>query len=143
MRYFLTSAALKPVTVSGRSFKFEPVGTWGGSWFGVLATADEAEANILADGTCPVVEEITETQYQAKKKATSLSPSDSPASTRPPQGSQQLGVIADRAGSTSPTFEVNGGPNSTEKITRLTILTTGRQPPSEPILEGPGTRRRW
>ena len=44
-RYFLTTNVSRSFTASGFSFSdFEPVGQRGGSWFGVLAVADEAAA---------------------------------------------------------------------------------------------------
>lgn len=142
MRYFLTTLALAPVTAGGKSFKFEPVGQWGGSWLGVLAVDDESDANILAGACDHTLEEITFTQYDAKKKHLSLTQSDSPVLRRQTSESLQSHVVADRAGSLSPPSNLNGGPNSTEGITRVSVLSTGRQPPHEAILEGE-SKKRW
>lgn len=142
-RYFLTTNALKPVTVGGKLFTFEPVGNWGGSWLGVLATDDESDANILAGGANHTLEEISAQQFDAKKKHLSLTPNDSRVSMRQQKESPLSHAVADRAGSLSPPFANNGGPNSTEAITRVSVLKTERQPPKEPILESGGPRKRW
>jgi|SRR5579859_6959511 len=142
-RYFFTTIAHKPVEVGGRSFKFEVVGQAGGSYLGVLATDDESEASILGGGSHPLVEEISEFQYDAKKKCLSVTPNDSRVSTKPLRENPLNHVVAEVAGSTSPTFKPNGGPNSTETITSVSLLRTDRQPPRETILEAGGPRKRW
>lgn len=142
-RYFLTTTARRPIEAAGKSFVFEPVGQWGGSWLGVLATDDESDANILASCSPTTVEEITFDQYDAKKKHLTLTPNDSRDSPRPRAENPLNHVVAEVAGSTSPTFKPNGGPNSTEGITRVSVLATDRSPPREPILEGSGSKKRW
>lgn len=143
MRYFLCMNASKPVTVSGRSFKFEAVGNLGGSCFGVFATDDESAANILASGVDHTLEEITEAQYIQKKKTIVATPSDSHGWKKPQPDSGPSLSIAEVAGRvTNLTFDRNGGPNSTEMVTPVTILSTKRQPPRELILEGAGQRKR-
>ncbi len=142
-RYFLTSTASKPLVVGGKSFVFEPVGNWGGSWFGVLATDDESDAIILAGAGHPCLEEISFEHYDAKKKALTVTPNGSPDSRKPQSESPLNHVVADRAGSLSPPSKPNGGPNSTEFITRVSILRTDKVPPKEPILEFGGPRKRF
>lgn len=143
MRYFLTTTARRPVEASGKSFNFELVGQWGGSWLGVFACADEADANILAGACGSTLEEITEFQYEAKKKALSLTGNDSPASRKPQPENPLNHVLAEVAGSLSPASKPNGGPNSTEMVTRVTVFNTEKTPPLEPILEAGGPRKRW
>lgn len=142
MRYFLTMLADRPVVAGGKAFNFEPVGNRGGSWLGVLAVDDESDANSLAGSASHTLEEISLEQYEVKKKALTATPNASPASTRLPPSNPLDHVVADRAGSTSPTFVNNGGPNSTAGISAVTILTTPRQPPAEAILDAPSTGRR-
>lgn len=146
MRYFLASGPRQSVvlTVAGRAFTFEPVGNWGGSWFGVLATDDPSDANILAAGASHQLEEITLEQYEAKKKRLTLSSNDWPGSMRQRPDSPPLQLaVAEVAGRViAPTFDRNGGPNSTECLTAVTMISTRRQPPAEPILEGAGVRKR-
>ncbi len=150
MRYFLTTNALKPVAVPGYSFNFEPVGQAGGSWLGILATDDESAANILASGVNPTVGEMTEEQYDAKKKPSTGMRNDSHASVKLPLQPDRHAVVEDAAPSTNLTSRplnggINGGPNSTEMLTAVTILSTDRQPPAEPILDtnAGGQRKRW
>jgi hypothetical protein len=143
MRYFLTTTARRPVVAAGKSFTFEPVGQWGGSWLGVFACADEADANILAEACSNTLEEITFEQYDAKKKALSLTGNDSHALRKPPSENPLNHVVAEVAGSLSPAFKPNGGPNSTEGITRVSIFNTERTPPQEAILDSGGPRKRW
>jgi hypothetical protein len=143
MRYFLTTLASRPVSAGGKSFSFEPVCQAGGSWLGVFACDDESDANILAAAAGTTLEEITADQYDAKKKHLSLTARDSPASMRRQSDSPLNHVVADRAGSTVPPFQPNGGPNSTELITRVSIFSTDKSPPNEPILEGSAAKKRW
>jgi hypothetical protein len=143
MRYFLTTVASKPFEAGGKLFLFELVGNLGGSSLGVFACADEADANILGAACGTTLEEITAEQYDVKKKRLSLSQSDSPVSRSSLQDSPQNHAVADRVGSLTPPFRDNGGPNSTEGITRVSIFSTDRSPPKEPILEGGGAKKRF
>lgn len=143
MRYFLSTLASKPVQAGGKSFTFESVCQAGGSWLGVFACADEADANILAGAVDGTLEEISASQYDAKKKHLSLTASDSHASMRPLSDSPLNHAVADRVGSTVPPFQPNGGPNSTELTTRVSLFSTDKSPPQEPILEGNGAKKRW
>jgi hypothetical protein len=142
-RYFQTNCARKAFQAGGRGFVFEPVGNWGGSWFGVLATDDESEASILAAACGGTLEEISFEQYDAKKKHLTVTQSGLPGSPRPQPENPLNHAVADRVGSLSPVFKNNGGPNSTENVTRVSIFQTSQQPPKEPILEGAGVKRRW
>jgi hypothetical protein len=143
MRYFLTTLASKPVSAGGKSFTFESVCQAGGSWLGVFATDDESDATLLAGACGNTLEEISASQYDAKKKHLSLTARDSLASMRQQNDSPLNHVVADRAGSTVPQFQPNGGPNSTEGITRVSLFSTDKSPPLEPILEGSGAKKRW
>jgi hypothetical protein len=126
MRYFLTTNASLPVNTTGGSFIFEPVGQRGGSWFGVLAVADEAAASSLVGAL--TVDEITEEHFnRVKKKTPHSNYSTEFQSNRAPAHEP---VAAERADDPTPT--------STEPVLpslgNVDLQTTTDEPPVEPLL---------
>lgn len=162
MRYFLSTAAAKPVSAGGYEFAFELVGLRGGSWLGVLAESDDARGAALAAARTPNVDEIDEATYDSQKKKSSANPPNSPAwpnqRPNPPalavaeragsltyhEGSSQNGAaIADpRTGLLRPQDIPNGGPNSTSGFSAVALMMTDKSPPAEPLLAVAGERRR-
>ena len=149
MRYFLNTAAARPVVVDGHTFEFELVGLRGGSWLGILAL-DEPGASIFANGRVANTDEISEEVYSAQKKKQSANQPNSPGWPQPNSTDPAL-AIADRVGSlmspgasNSPSTPIGVGPgefNSLSGLTAVSLLTTKNHPPNEPLLEG-GTKRR-
>lgn len=137
MRYFLNTSAAKPVVAGGMTFEFEPVGLRGGSWLGILAVADDAAASLLAGSQSANVEEITfETYDGIKKKQTRGQVTTSNAPTLPNLLPSQGQAVADRAGrpTEQSTVKFPQQANPAGVITPVTLLTTRRQPPAEPML---------
>lgn len=153
MRYFLNTAAARPVVTGGQTFEFELVGLRGGSWLGILAL-DEPRASILANGRAPNTDEISEEIYLVQKKKASANQPNSPAWPKPSAPNPAL-AIADRAGSLmSPGgFDpnVNPGappagplnPNSTSGLSAVSLMTTANSPPAEPLLGNTPKRKNW
>ena len=67
VRYFLNTAAAKPVVAGGYTFEFELVGLRGGSWLGILAV-DEPAASVLAAAHPSNTDEISLEIYNLQKK---------------------------------------------------------------------------
>jgi len=141
MRYFLNTAAAKPVVAGGFTFEFELVGLRGGSWLGILAV-DEPAASVLASTHPPNTDEISAEQYEFQKKKSSATQPRSPSWQRPTQAEPAL-TVAERAGSrTSLADSRPVDHNSTANITPVTLLTTPNAPPVEPLLAQPNIKRR-
>lgn len=138
MRYFLNTSTLKPITVGGYSFEFEPVGLRGGSWLGVLAVADPAAASALASICGGTIDEISEQKYQQEKKKESALNNSPDNLLNPPVPEPQLAIADHVARPIAPTVTKQ---NSTEMITPITLLTTNRQPPEEPLLAVAAARK--
>lgn len=126
MRYFLTTNASLPVNTPAGSFIFEPVGQRGGSWFGVLAVADDAAASSLVGAL--TVDEITEEHFNRVKKKTQHSnysteflSNPAPVLPSPPAPDVAPVVV--------PT------PTATEIGPSVDLAVTNDVPPHEPLLE--------
>lgn len=149
MRYFLNTAAAKPIVVDGHTFEFELVGLRGGSWLGVLAL-DEPGASIFGNARVANTDEISEEIYLAQKKKQSANQPNS-SGWPPPNNTDPALAIADRAGSlsipaasNSPDTPIGVGPNghnSFSGLTAVSLLTTKNSPPAEPLLNS-GPKRR-
>jgi hypothetical protein len=132
MRYFLNVSTGRPVSAGGYEFEFEPVGLRGGSWLGVLAVADDAAASALSTLCGGTIDEISEDKYwQEKKKESALNASPENL-LQQPRPSPQLAIANPVGLPTATTSTVKQ--NSTEMITPVTLLTTSKQPPDEPLL---------
>lgn len=149
MRYFINTNAGRPLEVGGRSFTFESVGQRGGSWLGVLAVDEESAANILANCGVHGVEECPHLTYDSLKKKLPGTSNSRVGFQRQPSAPHPALAVADHAGQVSTQRAVsygrpNGGPNSTELITGVTLLAKKLTAPSEPILvQGGGPTRGW
>lgn len=154
MRYFMTTIADRPVRAGGRQFIFEPVALRGGSWFGVLALDEESGASILSGANHPSVSEIDLAAYEAEKKKQESSQArwtGSPPIHRPPPGNAPS--VADHAGRlidrTSGIDQVRSGPGQSVApsagtgISAVTLLTTKKQPPIDPILIDAGVKGKF
>lgn len=136
-RYFQSIVTGRPLEVGGRSFIFEPVEPMGGSWAGVLAVDDESAANILANAGL----EITEAVYNRLKKKLPIAetvqgfvPSQTPQ--LPPQPIVVSAVRAeDRTSFSSKIEEV-------KPATSVSLSTTNKKPPFDPLLENITPKRR-
>lgn len=141
MRYFLTTNVSRSFSANGFSFSdFEPVGQRGGSWFGVLAVADEAAASALAasiaSGENIGVDEISAEVYDIQKKKGS---SNSPTLSESGQNRSPAQVLSAAPAASHGYPSVS---NSTEMITPVTLLTGEATPPHESLLEQPAIRRK-
>lgn len=140
MRYFLSIDARLIAKAGAFAFEpFEPVGQRGGSWFGVLAVADEAAASALAEaisrGENPGIDEISEEAYQREKKK--LTGHSSSSADFQPQRNQTPGAHvapAEHPGSLPPT-------TNQPMITAVTLLSGSANPPHETLLEQPAIKR--
>ena len=142
-RYFQSTVTGRPLYVGGRSFIFEPVEPMGGSWLGVLAVDDESSANILAAETVAVWE-ITADKYESLKKklqSTATSRDFAPSQTPqlPPQPLVASAGVAERQAA-STTDAVKSAPAAT--VPSVTLATTDKSPPVEPLLESVATKRK-
>lgn len=142
-RYFQSTVTGRPLYVGGRSFIFEPVEPRGGSWLGVLAVDDESSATILAAQTVAVWE-ITPEKYESlKKKLRATGTSQGFAPSQPPRlPPQPLAANAGRAEhpANSTTEAANPAPAAT--VPSVTLATTDKSPPVEPLLENVTTKRK-
>lgn len=141
MRYFLNTAAARPIVVGGFTFEFELVGLRGGSWLGILAV-DEPAASVLANLHPANTDEISLEQYDFQKKKSSATLPLSLSSRRPTQAEPPLTVAEPAANRTSPAASKPVDHNSTANITPITLLTTFNSPPAEPLLAQPNIKRR-
>lgn len=147
-RYFQSTVTGRPLYVGGRSFIFEPVEPMGGSWLGVLAVDDESSANILAAETVAVWE-ITADKYDSLKKklrttgtARDFAPSQTPQ--LPPQPLVASAGRAERpANSTTEWNPAEASkPTPAPTVPSVTLATTDKSPPAEPLLENVTTKRK-
>ena len=127
MRYFLTTNASLPVNTPAGSFIFEPVGQMGGSWFGVLAVADEAAASSLVGATN--TDEITLEHYERVKKKTQHSSYSTGFKAAPVS---LPGKAAEPA--PKPTSPASAELDEPAPIGSVDLLTTTEQPPVEALL---------
>lgn len=144
-RYFqshVTGRALVVPHPSGdRSFIFEPNEPMGGSWLGVLAVDDESAASVLA--TSEAAWEIDQAKYEGLKKkretpGTAQGSVPSPTPRPPPLAMAASASPADRPSSSS-SDEARGDTAPSGAGAKVppsvSLLTTTRQPPHEPVLE--------
>lgn len=124
----------------------------GGSWLGVLVVDDESTASYLASyGT----DELTQEAYDRLKKkrqteATAHGSVPSQTPRPPPQpmvGSASRAAVRSDSSSDAPggagadgTVGIAAGPGKT--LASITLLTTTKQPPREPVLEMTAAKRR-
>ncbi len=127
MRYFLTTNASLPVNTPAGSFIFDPVGQRGGSWFGVLAVADDAAASSLVGAL--TVDEITEEHFNRVKKKTQASNYSTEYQSNPAPVHAQEPAAAPAA-APSPIVSEN-----------IDLKIGHEQPPHEPLLD-PTTRKK-
>lgn len=140
-RYFSSLGTGRPLVVGGRSFIFEPVEPMGGSWAGVLAVDDPSAASILADAGL----EITEARYnELKKKAAGRTTPGFVPSPMPQLQPQPLEAPANRAGGhTDSNSERTATPdNAVPPTASVTLATTSKLPPAEPLFEAEPVKRR-
>lgn len=143
-RYFQSHVTGRALVVShpsgDRSFIFEPIEPMGGSWLGVLAVDDESAASVLA--TSEAAWEIGQEKFDALKKkretpGTAQGFAPSPTPRPPPLAMEGSANPAGRPSSSS--GEVAQGDGTANAGTKLppsvTLLTTNKQPPREPVLE--------
>lgn len=112
----------------------------GGSWAGVLAVDDESAANILAGAGL----EIAEARYNELKKKVRgqpTAPVSGPSRTPPQLPPQPIVVSAARAEDridSNSSMVVPGAPS----FVSVTLGTTSKQPPADPLLEMPSQKRK-
>lgn len=143
MRYFTSLVTGRPLNVGGRSFIFEPVEPMGGSWLGVLTVDDESAASILAAAT-EAASEITEAEYdrlKKKRQAQGTQPDLTPSRTPQPP---PLPLVAGASHAERPTNSIGADPASAaaETVASISLLTTSKQPPPEPLLDTAPVKRR-
>lgn len=137
-RYFLSLVTGRPLQVGGRSFIFLPVEPMGGSWAGVLAVDDESAANILAEAGL----EITEERYNSlKKKQTGQVTVQGyvPLQTRQQPPLPIVGNAVHVEARTSSSSSVESASIPTVSVT---LSTTSKSPPFEPLLVNDTPKRR-
>lgn len=139
VRYFLNTAAAKPVVAGGYTFEFELVGLRGGSWLGILAV-DEPAASVLAAAHPSNTDEISLEIYNLQKKKSSATLPPSPRLPRPMVPEPALAVAEPAA---NPMSRAASKPaDSTVPLTPVTLLATFNAPPAEPLLAQPNIKRR-
>lgn len=127
--------------VGDRSFVFEPVEPMGGSWLGVLAVDDESAASyLLANG----IDEISAEQFEAlKKKRMGAGTAQGYVPSRTPQLPRQpLEVAASPADRRIDSVSEPAGGSAANRLGGVTLLTTNKLPPAEPLLEAGAPKRR-
>lgn len=140
-RYFITTNASRPYTSGGQTFTFEPVAQRGGSWLGVLALEEAAEANILLSAGIPQIAEIDAARYDdLKKKLAGLQTSQS-SPPRPKAQPGVAGVVGQSSVRGASAVDLSKDPNSTAGFTSVSLLSSAATPPHEPLLEDNGGRR--
>jgi hypothetical protein len=152
-RYFSSLATGRPVELGGRSFVFEPVEPMGGSWVGVLAVDDESAASILAGAGL----EITPERYdQLKKKVPGrTAPGYVPLQKPQPPPLPLAGPVVPAAASTGSSSKAAPAPAGAVTATgvadampdnvplaSVTLRTTTKEPPHEPLLETEKKKKR-
>ncbi len=144
MRYFLTVNASRPHVAGGLTFVFEPVSNRGGSWLGILAVEEDSAASTLAAASLPGVDEIPHERYDGLKKkrtATRIGRSESHV-RQPPRTARDVAVarVADhREGIRGSLTDAKAEP-VIQKVTSVSLLSTSKQPPREPLLDAPSIR---
>jgi hypothetical protein len=145
-RYFQSHVIGRPLVVNtaegDRSFIFEPVEPMGGSWLGVLAVDDESAANTLA--TTTAAWEITEQKFDElkKKRASAATPQGFVPSRTPQLPPQPLEAPANPAVRRSDSVSEAPVGAAPKPVTNVTLLTTDKKPPHEPLLELGTPKRR-
>lgn len=146
-RYFQSSVTGRPLVVNTpageRSFNFEPIEPMGGSWLGVLAVDDDSAASILAN--CEGAWEIMAEKYDAlKKKRAGVATAKGFAPSRTPQLPPQPLVA-----SADPAERRSDSPSNSDilaqvskPVASVSLLTTDKKPPAEPLLDIGLPRRR-
>lgn len=139
-RYFQSAVTGRPLAVGDRSFIFEPIEPMGGSWLGVLAVDDESAASVLA--TSDSAWEIDEAKFDALKKkraypGTVHGSVPSPTPQLPPLPlvgtAKPAGRPLSSSGDAPPA--VGPAPPGNRVLPSVTLLTTTKTPPHEPVLE--------
>jgi hypothetical protein len=130
-RYFKSSTVSRAVSSSAGAFIFEPSIPMGGGWLGVLAVA-EPTASVLAADLPQSVWEISEEEFNGIKKKAPGTLTDWQPSPPRRQNQEALVVAAPADRLTNPTR-----PESARVIPldSVTLATTRKQPPVEPLLE--------